>query len=106
MFRQVVHTRICWALAWVFGLGLSRSMPAATLAFPGAEGAGAYATGGRGGDVYPVTNLLDDDANGLPIPGSLRYGVETANGPRTIIFEVSGTIELTDRLKVSRPNLT
>ncbi len=106
MFPRVVHTRICWGLAWVFGLGFSRPVPAATLAFPGAEGAGAYATGGRGGDVYRVTNLLDDDANGLPIPGSLRYGVETASGPRTIIFEVSGTIELTDRLKVSRPNLT
>ncbi len=70
------------------------------IAFPGAEGYGRYAQGGRGGDVYQVTNLNDAG------PGSLRYGVESAEGPRTIVFEVSGTIELKDRLTVTKPYLT
>lgn len=98
-----------WLLCLETALGLSLTMlslQAATLAFPGAEGAGAYATGGRGGDVYHVTNLADEDGSGNPIPGSFRYGVETATGPRTIVFDVSGTIEMTDRLKVDRPNIT
>ena len=69
-------------------------------AFPGAEGFGAYAQGGRGGDVYYVTNTNDDGA------GSLRNGIATATGPRTIVFAVSGLIQLQSNLKVDKPYIT
>lgn len=55
-------------------------------AFPGAEGGGKYATGGRGGSVYYVTNLNDSGA------GSFRDAVSKPN--RIVLFKVGGTIEL------------
>ncbi len=69
-------------------------------AFPTAEGAGAFVTGGRGTSttpttVFEVTNLSD---NGLV--GSLRYAINTTATYRTIVFRVSGTIRLTSRLDV------
>ena len=75
-------------------------------AFPGAEGAGAYATGGRGGKVLFVTNLRDyDPAKEKPIPGSFRAAVD-AKGPRVVIFRISGTIPLKTALSVSEPYIT
>jgi hypothetical protein len=71
-----------------------------TIAFSGAEGYGRFAKGGRGGDVYLVTNL-DDDGE-----GPLRYGIENMNGPSTIVFSVSGTIELKDDIKIEDSYLT
>ncbi|WP_236627760.1 polysaccharide lyase family 1 protein [Caulobacter sp. B11] len=68
-------------------------------AFPGAEGAGRYSLGGRGGAVLKVTSL--DDSG----PGSLRAAVE-AKGPRTIIFTVAGTITLKTPLKISQGRVT
>ncbi len=53
------------------------------LAFPGAEGAGRHALGGRGGAVLRVTSLADSG------PGTLRAAIE-AKGPRTILFAVAG----------------
>lgn len=69
------------------------------LAFPGAEGYGKYANGGRGGKVVYVTNLND---NG---PGSLREAVTNDIGPRTIMFNVSGIITLQSRLTLSSDNV-
>jgi len=68
-------------------------------AFPGAEGFGAMSVGGRGGQIFKVTNLNDQG------PGSLREAVE-AEGPRIVVFDVSGNIELESRLKVGNPYIT
>ena len=68
-------------------------------AFPGAEGFGAATPGGRSGKVIPVTNLNDDG------PGSLRAACE-AEGPRIVIFRVSGVITLTKKLIVKNPFIT
>lgn len=72
----------------------------AQLAFPGAEGYGRFAIGGRGGKVVEVTNLNDDG------PGSLRDAVNQDVGPRTIVFNVSGNIQLKSRLVVNQPYIT
>lgn len=69
------------------------------VAFPGAEGFGANAVGGRGGEVIEVTNL---DNTG---PGSLRACVR-AEGPRTCVFRVAGTIELSSTLEIANPYIT
>lgn len=86
---------------------VAASNPIATMppAFPGAEGFGAYAQGGRGGQVLWVTNLLDYAEKETPIPGSLRAAVE-AKRPRTIVFRVSGLIPLKKPLVVTHPFLT
>lgn len=73
-------------------------------AFPGAEGAGKYTRGGRGGVVVEVTNL-DDDAAGTTV-GSFRWAQRQNTGPKTIVFRVSGTIHLKDALSFARGDVT
>jgi len=63
-----------------------------------------YATGGRGGAVYEVTNLEDYGAQEAPIPGSLRDAV--SQGDRTVVFRVSGTIALKRTLSITASNIT
>ncbi|KAL5362328.1 putative pectate lyase C [Aspergillus floccosus] len=74
-------------------IGLCHSV-SALIAFPGAEGFGANAVGGRQGEVYVVTNLNDSGE------GSLRDAVSATD--RIVVFAVGGVIEISDRIVVSK----
>lgn len=97
LFRMFVT----WALSAVMvaGPAAAETISQEVLAFPGAEGAGRLAVGGRGGQVLRVTNL--DDSG----PGSLRTAIETS-GPRTVIFDIGGTIRLRSPLTIRRGQIT
>ena len=71
----------------------SETEPDRAVAFPGADGAGKFATGGRGGEIYHVTNLNDSGT------GSLRDAV--SKGRRIVVFDVGGTINLKSDLSIS-----
>lgn len=77
----------------------SGAAPAPPLAFEGAEGAGRYAAGGRGGKVLRVTSTADSG------PGTLRAAIET-EGPRIIRFDVAGTIRLNTPLIIRFGRIT
>jgi pectinesterase len=100
------HTNRAIAAALIVaGWAVATDINAATtgekqLAFPTAEGFGRFARGGRGGDVYHVTSLGDDGS------GSLREGIRSATGPRTIVFDLSGTIVLQSRLVIDKSYIT
>ena len=89
---------ICFGILTLLPNGLAAETPQIP-AFPGAEGYGAITRGGRGGKVILVTNLNDSG------PGSLREAVET-EGPRIVVFTVSGTITLESPLTISNPYIT
>ncbi len=77
-----------------------KDLPQADIpAFPGAQGGGMYSFGGRGGKVFVVSTLADDG------PGSFREALE-AGGPRIVVFNVAGIIDLKSRLIVRAPYLT
>jgi pectate lyase len=73
--------------------------PGQAPAFPGAQGYGANATGGRGGRVLHVTTLADSG------PGSLRDAI-AQTGPRIVIFDLAGSIRLSSQLLVTSGDLT
>ena len=99
MAMSIQHIAV-WLLLFSVASGIASGQDTETIAFPGAEGYGRFAKGGRGGDVYIVTHLNDDGS------GSLRNGIEKMNGPRTIVFAVSGTIELKDAINITNSYLT
>ncbi len=80
---------------------MSKLSFAQQIAFPGAEGFGKYATGGRGGKVITVTNINDNGE------GSFRWALERFPGePLTVVFAVSGLIELESNIVIKRSNIT
>ena len=77
-----------------------KDLPQAKIpAFPGAWGGGMYSFGGRGGKVSVVTNLNDSG------PGSFREACE-AGGPRIVLFNVAGIINLKERIRIRAPYIT
>src|ERR1700754_3416337 len=96
-FRGILAAGLLLGGAWPAHAGDRTPVP--VTAFPGAEGAGAYALGGRGGAVVFGTNVADSGR------GSRRPGVE-AKGPRTILFRVSGTIRLLKPLVIREGRVT
>jgi hypothetical protein len=86
-------------LAALIALGAMAEGPLGLPAFPGAEGFGAETPGGRGGKVLVVSNLNDSGA------GSFRGACE-AQGPRIVVFRVSGLIDLQSPIRVTEPFIT
>lgn len=100
------HTLISACLGLFAVLALSLATPAPTLAqsgplaFPGALGWASATPGGRGGQIIRVTNLNSEG------PGSLRAAIE-AEGPRIVVFEVGGVIDLEMKtLRLRNPFIT
>lgn len=77
------------------------------VAFAGAGGGGSYTTGGRGGTIFPITTLDDNDegSNEPMIPGSLRYAL-SQKGKKIIVFKVAGIIHLKAALNITNGDFT
>jgi len=97
MYKLKKHV-ICSLLMLIIVFALNGAAFAIPV-FPGAEGFGTQTVAGRGGQVIKVTNL---NSSGT---GSLKAAVETS-GPRIVVFEVSGTIEVNGYLSIKNPYIT
>lgn len=94
---NITRSSFKYSVLLLFMLFMTDPLFAQQLAFPSAEGFGRFATGGRGGEVYHVTNL--DDSG----PGSFRDAVSKSH--RTVVFDVGGVIRIEKRIIIS-PNIT
>jgi len=100
MFNFIIpHLKLCSLSILLASCFLSLNLIAQIPAFPGAEGFGSTTPGGRGGSVIKVTNLNDSG------PGSLRAAID-AEGPRIVVFEVGGLINLKTPLSIIHPYIT
>lgn len=95
MSRRTCLARSVLAILGVLSCGAGHAVSV----IPGVVGFGLDTPAGRGGTVYRVTNLQEGGA------GSLEACV-AASGPRVCIFEISGTIRLSQDLIVRNPNIT
>ncbi len=91
--QRVADEKNASAAAKTAQAAIEKTNPKHLPAFPGAEGFGALATGGRGGAIVHVTNLSDSG------PGSFRDAVSQPN--RVVIFDVGGVIKLAKEVNVS-----
>ena len=99
-FKKIFFSFVfCFFTVFLFLCFFNFAFAADIPAFPGAEGMGAYAIGGRGGEIYKVTNLNDSGS------GSFREACE-ASGSRIVVFEVSGIINLKSTLEIRNPYIT
>ena len=92
---------LCFSLLPV-SMSADPGEPEAVLpAFPGAEGFGAAAAGGRGGEVYHVTSYE------LTGPGTFHDALTTVGDtPRTIVFEISGELTIPQIIVRGKSNIT
>lgn len=96
----LLSARRLLAAALLLGSAAGAQAQTPQLAFPGAQGWAAYTPGGRGGQLLRVTTLKPSG------PGSLGEALQTP-GPRTVVFEVGGVIDLgRSELTIREPFLT